>query len=455
MHVRGETMTIRTLIFKTILTLSIFASSIFAGALMVEPQPIMQAPMSIQVSPYTEVIPSPQVLEPQPHLLYHTLTPDEQAQNYIDGINKDPIAPGCAVVINTDGRLRFSAEWGVARFGTDESISMPAVGFQGAQGFVFPNLHSGDVPMTIHTNIRIASITKSFVALSALRLNEEKDGFLHNNLGNIFDELKDSSSDEVTPRNLADHTSGLVREPYEDELKADNLTSAHLATYPALQADTHNTKFAYSNLGYFLLANAIEKENPDGLTWKRYISNKVFSPLNMTRSSIQDAQPLWPTNEVATEYTGKEAPFQIADLGNRGYLLGSGGVITSMWALVMQYGNALATKSDKLLKEESSWEEFVRSTTLGTYPYAMGVEPDNRDPHKVKDFSHSGYGYGIQSFLRVRIIDKTFLEGGGKYVVGGAICNGTEHAEAKGIDTEKIVNELIKIYSVPSPDLSL
>jgi CubicO group peptidase (beta-lactamase class C family) len=135
-----------------------------------------------------------------------------------------------------------------------------------------------------YTNFRMASVTKQFVAFSVLTLIESGAVNINTNLSQIFDDLPKYMKN-ITIRHLLTHTSGLV--DYEDRPKigrkqiTDTKVFAYLKTLKRAYFKP-GTKYRYSNGGYIILGQIIEKISGKNLPF--FVHNAILSPAGMHNS---------------------------------------------------------------------------------------------------------------------------------------------------------------------------
>ena len=158
----------------------------------------------------------------------------------------------------------------------------PIVDVMGATRAEGGETASGDTPFYI------ASMTKAFVGLMAVRLDEMGVMPLETTIGEVFPDMKVEGVDfdTLTMRDALSHQLGFrapalnIRTAYTDLVPVDD--------YPAIvsAAGTANGEaFRYDNLGYLLYAAALEKVT--GKSWRNWIDDVVFDPLAMTHSSAR------------------------------------------------------------------------------------------------------------------------------------------------------------------------
>jgi CubicO group peptidase (beta-lactamase class C family) len=158
---------------------------------------------------------------------------------------------------------------------------------------------SNGAPMTVDTPQYIASQTKAFLGLVAAKLDE--DGIL-----DLDSALTDHWPDLVFPdgvdpsqwtlRDLLTHQvpveAGLINvlEIYVTEIASEE--------YPALiaqLAEARDPGFEYDNLGYNIYAAILESAT--GKSWRVWLDELVFDPLDMQHSSSRTSD--FPMNDLA------------------------------------------------------------------------------------------------------------------------------------------------------------
>ena len=157
--------------------------------------------------------------------------------------------------------------------------------------------YATDPTATFEMPFYVGSVSKSLTAFGVLRLVEEGllelDAKVVEVLPNIdFSEFRN----DITVRHLLNHTSGIKKEQGFDALP----------TLGALDASSHtisihfqpNSRHEYSNLNYCLLGLVIEQVS--GLSFREYMYDAVFKPLQMTDVQIGTRDAL--TSKVIPQY---------------------------------------------------------------------------------------------------------------------------------------------------------
>lgn len=140
------------------------------------------------------------------------------------------------------------------------------------------------------TIYRTGSISKSFTAFLMMQLIQEEIIELDEPIEKYLPEIREmngySDSTKITFRQLASHTSGLIREP-----KLENAASGPieewedkiLLSIPKTSFQSKPGKqYSYSNIGFGILGLAISRaaKNP----FIELVKDKIFKPLNMKSS---------------------------------------------------------------------------------------------------------------------------------------------------------------------------
>ena len=159
-----------------------------------------------------------------------------------------------------------------------------------SKGYGFSDLDE-QTPVTPTTLFRIGSVTKVFTATAILQLRDAGKLRLDDPITRHLPEfaIKNPFPDapEITIWNLLTHTAGLPREgafPYWTD--HDFPTREELVAAAATQTLIYSpgTQYKYSNLGVSLLGAIIEKVS--GESYQDYVTKHIFSPLGMSRSSV-------------------------------------------------------------------------------------------------------------------------------------------------------------------------
>jgi CubicO group peptidase (beta-lactamase class C family) len=167
-----------------------------------------------------------------------------------------------------------------------------------SRGFGLANLEAAS-PMTPQSICRIGSVTKQFTASVILQLAAEGRLSLDDTLARFLPDFPNAG--RLVVRRVLSHTSGLGNytavEPslFLQQSRTDRDTAAMIeAMKPSAQALAYEpgTEWRYSNTGYVLLGVVIEKVT--GKPHRAALRERLFQPLNLTRTAVDDAADVVP-----------------------------------------------------------------------------------------------------------------------------------------------------------------
>ena len=168
-----------------------------------------------------------------------------------------------------------------------------------AKGYGLANVEHGvlNSPQTI---FRLGSITKQFTAMAILILQEQGKLSVDDLVSKHVEECPEAWS-EVTVHQLLSHTSGIPNFTGLPEYRSTMM----LPSPPAKTLDRVRNlalefkpgeKFAYSNSGYVLLGQIIEKVA--GTSYEEFLRKSIFEPLDMKKSGYDSPETIL-TNRAA------------------------------------------------------------------------------------------------------------------------------------------------------------
>lgn len=214
--------------------------------------------------------------------------------------------PGSALLVMIDGKEIYSKGYGLANVNLKSAI-------------------------TSETNFRMASVSKQFTAMGILLLEKGGKLSLDDPLLRFFPEFTGTVGRNVLVRHMLTHSSGLLdyesaMDPNQPKqvLDADILTI--LKNRDSLYFEP-GSQFRYSNSAYCLLALVIERVS--GKPYATFVKERIFRPLNMTRSTVYEASQSIP-NRAMGYRLDKNDTFTFSDLSITSATKGDGGVYTSL-----------------------------------------------------------------------------------------------------------------------------
>jgi CubicO group peptidase (beta-lactamase class C family) len=149
-----------------------------------------------------------------------------------------------------------------------------------------------NVPVTRDTVFKIGSVSKQFIATGVMLLVRDGKVRLDDPVTKYFEDAP-AAWKAITLRQLLTHTSGLVREsPGFDGLKVQSDADVIRKAYDVPLQSAPGEKWAYCNLGYFILAETIHRVS--GQSWPQFMAERVFEPLSMTATRTTDTLDIVP-----------------------------------------------------------------------------------------------------------------------------------------------------------------
>lgn len=147
----------------------------------------------------------------------------------------------------------------------------------------------GRVPIDAHTTMMAYSMSKTLTAVAVLQLVESGRVGLDDPVVRYLDALP--YGNRVTVRQLLSHTSGIpnpiplrwVHAASDTGFNEDDALAAVLRDHPRLSFEP-GRKYAYSNIGYWLLGKVVEQAS--GEPFRDYMSAHVFAPLNVAAGDL-------------------------------------------------------------------------------------------------------------------------------------------------------------------------
>ena len=158
-----------------------------------------------------------------------------------------------------------------------------------ATGYGFSDLEN-EKKADANTIYGIGSITKTFTALSVMQLQEQEKLKVTNSIKDYLVDLDIENpfndGNQIYINDILSHTSGLPSDVLNGFF-VDNPPSISWAIKELNKQRMISPRqytWAYSNVGYGLLGELISRVS--GVTYGDYLKQNIFTPLNMTSSSI-------------------------------------------------------------------------------------------------------------------------------------------------------------------------
>ncbi len=189
------------------------------------------------------------------------------------------------------------------------------------------------IAATPDTHFRIASMTKSFVAMAAVKLRDQGKLRLDDPAAMYLPDLRKLSlptndSPPLTVRMLMNMTTGLPEDnPWGDRQMA--LSNAALEKFVGGGLSFSNTPgetFEYSNLGYVMLGKVVSKAS--GMRFQDYVTKHILLPLGMNNTHWEYTKA--PPAKLALGYHWQDNAWQREPMLHDGDAAAMGGLITTM-----------------------------------------------------------------------------------------------------------------------------
>lgn len=265
-----------------------------------------------------------------------------------------------------------------------------------------------DIKNTLDTKFRIASLTKQFTAMLIMQLVEENVLKLDAPISEYLKGFRKDIGDKVTIHHLLNHTSGIPNylriKNFRKDISRNNY-SVDEFTKQFCSDDLDfepGTKFTYSNSGYFILGNIIEKVTKQ--SYESVLNNKILSPLGMNNTGYDNSSVI--IKNRASGYDKK-----LNGYVNTGYLdmsipYAAGSMYSTVRDLSL-WDNALYTES---LLSKNSINKMFKVSKHRNYAYGWEVNeiPTSELGKKITSINHGGGINGFNSSI-TRILQDKFL----------------------------------------------
>ncbi len=291
-----------------------------------------------------------------------------------------------AVLRETSGSDQApSVAYGISRRG--ETVISGAFGFADRERTVLA---------TIRTPYQLASITKPLTATVLAILAERGvvhlDEPINSQLSGIKIQSRTGNADQVTVRQVADHSSGLPTHYqfyYGDEPSVRPSVETQLRRF-AKTFTSPGERHVYSNLGYGLLEFLLEQVS--GLSLAELMKGELFDPLGMVDASLGNRD----SREVAVSYGPDGVPYPPYDFDHRG-----GSAAFASVADLLAFGEAHLGFGPSILSPgglADAHRATSYSETQAVYGLGWGIRADR---HGYRSISHTGYMGGVSTAIRL------------------------------------------------------
>lgn len=281
-------------------------------------------------------------------------------------------------------------------------ISGPQETWIGASGF--SNLKS-KTSMKPNDRFGLASSSKTFVAVAVLQLVEQGQLDLDKAISNYLPQKVSKNipySNEITVRQLLNHTSGVV-EYYDDKFHKLTYNRSRSQLWTATEAieliynrqpkAKPGKEYEYCDSNYILLEIIVEQIT--GKPLAEVIRKQILNPLGLKNTFTELREPNFKSNVTGYSDGSKDGILYSHKDLNEGNGLGDGGLIASA-SDTAKFLNALLAQ--KTLLSPEMVEEMLNSTSAEKdNGYGLGIA--HFPTPFGKGIGHSGWAYGFVSLM--------------------------------------------------------
>ena len=239
--------------------------------------------------------------------------------------------------------------------------------------------------LTTESSFYLASVSKQFTTMAIMILKEQNKLKYTDVLSKYFPEFP-KYADHVTIRQLMTHTAGIPDHYNLGAYKA-GLTNKDVINLLIKQKQLDfkpGTKHRYSNGGYILLADIVEKVAK--LPFHIFMKQNIFKPLGMDHTLVFDKSTAKIDNRaIGYNHLGELDDYEILTTG-------AGGIYSTLDDL-HKWDQALYT--DRLISQKTLEEAFTPATltdgNVTKYGFGWYIKNDNKNKSVVHLGSLSGY----------------------------------------------------------------
>lgn len=231
-----------------------------------------------------------------------------------------------------------------------------------------------ETPLSLESEFVIGSISKQFTAVLVLREYDQGRIDLHVPIRTYLPELTQTWADTITVHQLLTHTHGII--------SLDEPT-----TFPP------GTAYAYSQIGYDLLAMIIEKTSGESFA---VMSSMLFDQCKMYHTFHPDN---WKYNHLVNGYTENESGDLVLEKNSFHNYPAAGSFISTASDLVqwnkMFYGGKLLKKKTMQLLTTKHPVALRNHPLFGITEYGYGITVDTKED--ILQYGQTGFAPGFVS----------------------------------------------------------
>jgi CubicO group peptidase (beta-lactamase class C family) len=252
-------------------------------------------------------------------------------------------------------------------------------------------------PVDAFTVFRIASMTKSFTAMSILKLRDEGKLSLDDPAERYVPEMAGmtySSTDapKITVRHLLSHAGGFPEDnPWGDRQLADTDEQLSRMLRGGIPfSNVPGVAYEYSNLGFAILGRIVT--NVSKIKYEDYVAANILRPLGMSATTLEPSTVA--ANRLAHGYRWEDGQWKNEPLLANGSFGSMGGMLTSVRDLSRYVGVFLSAWPPRDGPEDAP----IRRSSLREMQHLWSPSPATvtRDRSGGVQLTLGGYGYGLR-----------------------------------------------------------
>jgi CubicO group peptidase (beta-lactamase class C family) len=293
------------------------------------------------------------------------------------------------------------------------------------KGFGSANME-WNIPNEPDTKFRLGSITKQFTAALILQLVEQGKIKLDGKVSDYLTDYRKDTGARMTIHQLLSHTSGVPnytaqpgffanvsRNPFKVDDFVKQYASGDLEFEPG-------AKFNYSNSGYFLLGDIIEKVT--GKSYEQVLKENILDPVGMKNTGYDHYGTV--LSKRAAGYIKTPNGYENAPYLDMSIPFAAGSIYSTVEDLFL-WDQALY--GEKILSAAS--KELMFKPNLENYGYGFGIRKASLGPNKiaVPVIEHNGGINGFSTTILRLVGDKRLIvlldnTSQGRYLDGMALA---------------------------------
>ncbi len=264
-----------------------------------------------------------------------------------------------------------------------------------------------DIKNTIETKFVLASITKHFTAIAIMQLVEKNLLSVDDKLSKFFPDYP--KGEQVTLHMLLTHTSGLALD--FDELYMNSTDISKDSAISIIQNKPYffepGSSCKYSNIGYFLLSQIIEKAS--GQTYELFLKENIFDKAQMNNTGVCNNDSI--IAKKAKIYYRSGSGYAHNPYINWNLNTGHDGVYSTIEDLYKLdrslYGELLLSEKSKLIMTTQYNKIYPDNGFFDSYGYGIFINPYYNHNHYL--LTHSGGFIGTMTTFDRYLKDNIFI----------------------------------------------